>query len=115
MKFMLDECITKRFTTILLERGHDAVHIGSSSPRLNDEAILARAVSEQRVLITEDNDFCELAIARGQPHCGIIRIAAVRPDRYIAAVLDLLVTEREETIVTTIYVIEPGSWRRHEA
>ncbi|MFB3886928.1 MAG: DUF5615 family PIN-like protein [Thermodesulfobacteriota bacterium] len=39
-----------------------------------DDEILERAYREDRVLVTLDKDFGELAIVRGMPHVGIIRL-----------------------------------------
>jgi predicted nuclease of predicted toxin-antitoxin system len=39
-----------------------------------DEEILARAYGESRILVTLDKDFGEIAIVRGTPHSGIIRL-----------------------------------------
>ena len=38
--------------------------------RSGDDEILARAYAEQRILVTIDKDFGELAIVHGRPHCG---------------------------------------------
>jgi len=42
-----------------------------------DVEILSIAKSEERVLITLDKDFCELAIVRRIPYCGIIRLVNI--------------------------------------
>lgn len=39
-----------------------------------DRAILNRAFQEERILITLDKDFGELAIIKGIPHKGILRL-----------------------------------------
>ncbi|MGZ9075542.1 MAG: DUF5615 family PIN-like protein, partial [Burkholderiaceae bacterium] len=43
-----------------------------------DEEILTRAHADRRVLITLDKDFGELAIVRGIPHSGLVRLAGIR-------------------------------------
>ena len=42
-----------------------------------DEALLALAWREGRVLITEDNDFGALVFLRGLPHAGIVRLVGI--------------------------------------
>jgi predicted nuclease of predicted toxin-antitoxin system len=42
-----------------------------------DEEILARALAEGRVLVTLDKDFGELAVLRGLPHAGILRLVGL--------------------------------------
>lgn len=53
--------------------GHDVAWIRTESPGSRDEEILARTVSEERILITFDKDFGELAFRKRLPApCGII-------------------------------------------
>ena len=54
--------------------GHDAEWVGGWPADPGDEEILAYAVSRGAVLVTIDKDFGELAVIRGLPHAGIIRI-----------------------------------------
>lgn len=59
-KILLDSCIV--------------VWVGDFLKDPGDEAIIRLAFKENRILITLDKDFGELAVFRGEPHCGIIRI-----------------------------------------
>jgi predicted nuclease of predicted toxin-antitoxin system len=52
-----------------------------------DVQILDQAYREQRVLVTLDKDFGELAIVRGLPHCGIVRLVNI-PARQQGATCD---------------------------
>ena len=51
--------------TALTDLGHDVLSALDRDPRAADEALLALANKEQRVLITEDKDFGELVFVRG--------------------------------------------------
>ena len=53
----------------------DARELG---PDPGDRALLERAVSENRILITMDKDFGELIHLHGRPHTGLIRLPEVR-------------------------------------
>ena len=75
MKVLLDTCIWGGVKHVLIEAGHDVIWTGDWAHDPGDEEILAYAYGENRVLITQDKDFGELAIVRGNPHCGIIRIS----------------------------------------
>jgi len=75
MKVLLDTCIWGGAKYVLIEAGHDVVWTGDWEHDPGDEEILAYAYSEKRILITQDKDFGELAIVRGNPHCGIIRLS----------------------------------------
>lgn len=112
MKFLLDGCISHRPVNHLIALGHDVLTIGQADSGQKDEVVLERAFLEGRILITEDNDFSELAILKGRRHCGIIRVSRLRPERYIQAILDLLNAESEDSIQSSIFVLEPSSVRR---
>lgn len=62
------------------------------APGADDETILQRAVSEDRILITCDKDFGELVFRDNLPHRGIIllRVANQEPANLIAALDRLL-------------------------
>ena len=69
-----------------------------------DEEILARAYSENRVLVTLDKDFGELAVAQGQPHSGIIRLvslAIAQQARVCLKVLEMHGTDLLEGAIIT--------------
>lgn len=51
----------------------DLAWIKEAAPGADDDAVLAMSVAEQRVLITFDKDFGELAFRRGRnASCGVI-------------------------------------------
>ena len=53
--------------------GHDLAWIRTDAPGSKDRDILKRAVSEQRILLTFDKDFGDLAFQHGLPAtCGIV-------------------------------------------
>ena len=77
-----------------------------------DEQVLERALSEKRVLITEDRDFGELVYARGQSSAGVIllrfhnRARRAKPPTVLEAVTKLGPRMRH-----AFTVIEPGRVR----
>ncbi|MGH2369863.1 MAG: DUF5615 family PIN-like protein, partial [Chloroflexota bacterium] len=65
MPFLLDESADFPLATHLKEWGHDVTAIAHDYPHaLSDQDVLAIAVREQRVLITNDLDFGELIVRR---------------------------------------------------
>jgi predicted nuclease of predicted toxin-antitoxin system len=74
MKVLLDTCVWGTAKNELRSAGHDVVWAGDFARDPGDEEILDQAHREQRVLVTLDKDFGELAIRRGLPHSGIVRI-----------------------------------------
>lgn len=73
MNFLADENFPLDAVLTLRRQGHDVAWIRTDSPGVTDEIVLARARAENRILLTFDKDFGELAIRRGLPAtCGII-------------------------------------------
>jgi predicted nuclease of predicted toxin-antitoxin system len=77
MKLLLDTCVWGGAKDDLRAAGHDVLWTGDLAQDPGDEDILAQAHREQRVLITLDKDFGELAIRRSLPHCGIVRLVNI--------------------------------------
>ena len=77
MKFLIDVCAESvPLRKSLLDLGHDVLSARERCPDASDEALLALARSENRVLVTEDKDFGELVFLRGLPHPCITKTAA---------------------------------------
>ena len=74
MRLLLDSCVWGKAREELQVAGHDVVWAGDWPQDPGDEEILARAHAEGRVLVTLDKDFGEIAIVRGAPHSGIVRL-----------------------------------------
>ena len=74
MKLLLDACVWGGARKELRAAGHDVVWAGEWPEDPGDDEILEQAHSEERILVTLDKDFGELAIVRRIPHSGIIRL-----------------------------------------
>ena len=72
MRFLVDECTGPAVATWLRGAGHDAFSVFDSARGASDEWILARAVEEQRVLITNDKDFGDRVFRDGEAHAGVV-------------------------------------------
>lgn len=91
MKFLLDECAASRsLHRMLLDLGHDVVSAHDECARASDEALLALAYEERRVLVTEDKDFGELIFVRRLPHPCIVRFVEMSIVEKLAAMCELL-------------------------
>ncbi len=67
MRILADENCPSDLVDALRERAHDVVWIRSDAPGSKDQAILARAQAEDRVILTFDKDFGELAFRMRLP------------------------------------------------
>lgn len=73
LRFLANENMAVDVVAALRLAGHDVAWIREDSPGVDDPSVLARAVKEQRVLVTFDKDFGDLAFQFGLPsNCGII-------------------------------------------
>lgn len=84
MRFLADMGISPSTTCRLREAGHDATHLRDEQlQRLPDQAVLAKAQSEQRVLLTADLDFGYLLAASRQstPSVILFRLTDMRPEQ----------------------------------
>lgn len=93
MRFLADMGLARSTVAFLRALGHDAVHLREwGLQRLDDDEIVAKAVSEGRVILTHDLDFGRIVAISGAlvPSVITFRLQDMRPaqvDRYLAAVL----------------------------
>ena len=91
MKFLLDACAASRtLHKALIDLGHDVLSAGEGYTHATDEALLALAYEEARVLVTEDKDFGELVFLRRQPHPCIVRLVELRVTEKVEAMRYLI-------------------------
>jgi predicted nuclease of predicted toxin-antitoxin system len=111
MRLLLDTCVWGGAKAELQAAGHDVLWTGDLSQDPGDEDILAQANREQRVLITLDKDFGELAIRRSLPHCGILRLVSISATRQGAVCLLVLAQYGDELTQGAILTVEAGRVR----
>ena len=111
MKVLLDACVWGGAAKDVADAGHDAVWAGAWAEDPGDEAILRRAHAEGRVLATLDKDFGEIAIVRGVPHSGIVRLVEVRAREQGRALNEVLAHHADELSAGAIVTVEPGRVR----
>ena len=91
MRFLLDACISsRRMRAVLANLGHDVTSALDMAPGTLDEEILAIAVEERRILVTEDKDFGELVHVQGLPHPCIVRFVDMRLTEKTRAIVELI-------------------------
>ena len=91
--------------------GHDVTWVGEWPRDPGDEAILARAAAEGRVLVTLDEDFGTLAVLHRRPHVGIIRLVEQSVTAHAALTERALQEHARELAAGGIVVIEGGRMR----
>ncbi len=72
MRFLVDECTGPRIAEWLRTEGHEVFSVYDESPGIGDDTIIAKAFTENWVLITNDKDFGELVFRERRQHRGVI-------------------------------------------
>ena len=70
--------------------GHNVLDTRDLGQDPGDMALLERAASENRILITLDKDFGELIHLHGRPHAGLVRLPDVLMPQRIALVEEVI-------------------------
>ena len=109
MKLLLDSCVWGGALREFEEAGYDAVWSGNWFKDPGDEEIIAYAYREERILITLDKDFGELAIVHSKPHHGIIRLVNFSAREQASICISILSLYEEELKSGAIITAEP--WR----
>ena len=85
MLLLVDESAGKRLAMLLVSAGHDVVFVGDVMPSVSDEEVLAKAASENRILISDDKDFGELVVRQQKPATGVILLRTLSTNSKIRA------------------------------
>ncbi|MGQ4915966.1 MAG: DUF5615 family PIN-like protein [Candidatus Asgardarchaeia archaeon] len=72
MKFLVDECVGKRFYILLVNANFDSIFVGDWKKGALDIEIIKYAATNNRIIITEDKDFGEIIFREGMSVPGII-------------------------------------------
>lgn len=110
MRFLIDECTGPAVGSWLRDHNHDVFSVFDEARGMDDDAIITKALHENRILITNDKDFGDKVYRDGRLHKGVIllRLEDERPAskiRILARLLEkysnripdsfLVVTERQ--------------------
>jgi predicted nuclease of predicted toxin-antitoxin system len=80
MRFLANENFPGAAVAVLNAAGHDVVWIRTTAPGSTDREVLARAARDERILLTFDKDFGELAKATALPAgCGVVLMRLPMP------------------------------------
>ena len=105
MQFLVDECTGPKW---LREQGHDVVSVYDESPGLDDNHIIQKASTDNRILITNDKDFGEKIFRERQMHKGVIflRLEDERAANKIAVLQKILKNYPDQIVAHFIVATE---------
>jgi predicted nuclease of predicted toxin-antitoxin system len=106
VKILLDTNISFRVRDELILAGYDVIWTGDWEFDPGDEEILNFAYREDRILITQDKDFGELAIVRSQPHRGIIRLSNLSTAKHFQICVEILTRYIDELLNGAIITVD---------
>ena len=73
MRFLADTGVSQRVVAWLCEQGHDATHLREENlHRLPNGEIFQKALGEERIILTFDLDFAEIAALSGGKAASVI-------------------------------------------
>ena len=98
MRILANENLPGDAVTALRQRGHDVAWVRTDAPGSSDTEILERAQRENRIVLTFDKDFGELAFRSGLPALsGIILFRISAPSAaYVARAAALALESRTD-------------------
>ncbi len=100
MRFMVNENVSGTVIHELRSRGHDVLSVKESMRSEKDHVILARAQDENRLVVTHDKGFGELAFRYGLPiSSGVIlfRLSGKGRQKDVQRVLGVLLSNIDLT------------------
>lgn len=110
MKVLIDESIQQGVADLLVQEGHDALHVvaiglGGGS----DDQVLAAAKRDGRILVTADTDFGDLLALSGesQPSVVLLRRPGRRPEERAEAIRAAFEAVGDRLESGALVVLEP--------
>lgn len=115
MKFLVDMPLSPHLAKWLIERGHDAIHVGDVGwERARDEEIIDLAAKEKRIPVTADLDYPRLLAMTGSEGPGLILFrggdySEAEARERLRSALEII---PDEDFPTSIFVVEKHRIRR---
>ena len=72
MRFLVDECTGSKVAEWLRDENHEVFSVFDEARGMTDDEVLAKALSENWILITNDKDFGEMVFRERRKHHGVI-------------------------------------------
>jgi predicted nuclease of predicted toxin-antitoxin system len=98
MRILANENFPSDAVAALRQQGHDVVWVRTDAPGSDDRTVLQSAQQEERILVTFDKDFGELAFRFGLPAASGIILFRVRASssEYVARVIVTAIESRSD-------------------
>jgi predicted nuclease of predicted toxin-antitoxin system len=112
VRLLFDECVEVGLTDHLRTCGHDVVLVQDIERGAEDQRVVSLAAELERVLVTEDKDFGELAVRQRRPLPGVVLLRIAPSRRQVkAARLAAVLAHRAGRIAGSYTVVQEDKIR----
>jgi predicted nuclease of predicted toxin-antitoxin system len=112
VRWLADECVAAPLVAFLRAGGHDVLYIAEAAAGLSDADVIALALQQKRLLLTEDKDFGDLVFRREHRVPGVVLMRIDPENPSLKATRLAAVVERYgEGLFGRYTVIEGGRFR----
>lgn len=112
LRIVANENVPAEAVEAMRREGHDVAWVVTDAPGSSDDAVLARAQAEDRIVMTFDKDFGEMAFRRRLPaSCGVILFRLESQDASQATMVVLAALRSRSDWAGYFSVVEEGRIR----
>jgi predicted nuclease of predicted toxin-antitoxin system len=112
MRWLADECVAASLVTHLRADGHDVLYVAEAAAGMSDTDVVALALRDKRLLLTEDKDFGDLVFRRERAVPGVVLMRLDADNAKLkAARLAAVIDRYGEGLFGRYMVIEEGRFR----
>jgi predicted nuclease of predicted toxin-antitoxin system len=112
VRWLADECVAAPLVAFLRTSGHDVLYVAEVAAGSNDSDVIALALREKRLLLTEDKDFGDLVFRRKRAMPGVV-LMRVGPENRALKVMRLAaaIERYGQGLFGRYTVVEDGRFR----
>ena len=108
LRFLADESCDFAAVRALRTEGYDVLSVAEASAGADDEHVIALALGERRILLTEDKGFGQLVFAAGHKSLGVVLLRFQASARTVVGARTLdLVRKHADRLTGSFVVLQP--------
>ena len=111
MRILVDACVARQIVQALRSDSHDVIYVEELEGNPSDDELLRLAAATERVIVTRDKDFGELAVKQHVPHRGILQIRRLPLRQQIEACRVAFARHADDLARNCIVTVQPGRIR----
>ena len=114
LRLLLDQMLDADVAGALTNQGHDVTRLSElDMSRADDDAVLSRAIHEDRILVTLDEHFGDWAVLPLSKHPGVLRVKAnpATTQNILDVLLPFLAAHGERAMNDNLVIIKASGSR----